>query len=253
MNNTTIDLINAHGSVRSYKTDPVPGEMIEAIVAAGQRASTSSNLQMYSVVVTTDGEERKQMMKLCANQKHIAQAPVFMTWCADLSRLERVCAHQGYRQESGNIENLLLAAVDVTLFMQNAALAAESLGLGICYIGGIRNQPQEVIDLLGLPKLVFPLNGMTLGWPEKPPTIRPRLPLTAVLHWDRYNEDDEASLREYDEAMIETGIYAGRQVSGGGEVAASAYGWMEHSARRASKSHREGLLKVLQDAGFALK
>jgi len=251
MTNPTIELINTHGSVRSYKPDPVSNEMIESIVVAGQRASTSSNLQMYSVVVTTDEDKRKEIKTLCGNQKHIEQAPVFMTWCADLSRLERMCDLRGYQQESGNMENLLLAVIDVTLMMQNAALAAESMGLGICYIGGIRNDPQAVIDLLGLPKLVFPLVGMTLGWPEKPAMIRPRLPLEAVLHWERYDQDDEAHLQAYDQAMIATGIYAGRQVSGSGSIEESEYGWTEHSARRASKSFREGLLRVLQDVGFA--
>ncbi|MBN2043845.1 MAG: NADPH-dependent oxidoreductase [Anaerolineales bacterium] len=253
MTNSTIDLMHQHGSVRSYKSDPVPRQMIETITAAGQRASTSSNLQMYSVVVTTGKAKRKRLMELCGNQKHIAQAPVFMTWCADLSRLERVCQLQGYQHESGNVENFLLAAVDVSLVMQNAALAAESLGLGMCYIGSIRNNPQEVIDLLGLPTLVFPISGMTLGWPVKAPMIRPRLPLEAVLHWECYNQDDEAYLRAYDQAMVDTGIYAGRQVTGGGEMPKSAYGWLEHSARRVSKSQREGLLKVLQKSGFALK
>ncbi len=176
-----------------------------------------------------------------------------MTWCADLSRLERVCQMQGYQQVSGNMENLLLAVVDVTLMMQNAALAAESMGLGMCYIGGIRNDSQAVIDLLGLPKLVFPLVGMTVGWPERAPMIRPRLPLEAVLHWEQYNDDDEAHLRAYDQAMIATGIYAGRQVGGGSEMAVSEYGWMAHTARRVSRSHREGLLEILQAAGFALR
>ena len=252
MTNPTIELIHQHGSVRHYKPDPVSLQMIETIVEAGQRASTSSNLQMYSVVVTTEEEKRQQLMEFCNGQKHIGQAPVFMTWCADLSRLERVCALQGYEQVSGNMENLLLAAVDVTLMMQNATLAAESMGLGMCYIGAIRNNSQAVIDLLGLPKLVFPLVGMTLGWPEKAPMIRPRLPLEAVLHWEQYDADDEALLRAYDRAMIATGIYAGRQVGRAG-MDEEDYGWMEHTARRVSKSHREGLLKVLQDAGFALR
>jgi FMN reductase (NADPH) len=253
MTNPTIDLIHEHGSVRAYKPDPVSKEMIETIVAAGQRASTSSNLQMYSVVVTTDETKRARLKELCGNQKHITQAPVFMTWCADLSRLERMCNLQGYQQVSGNMENLILGVVDVTLMMQNAALAAESLGLGMCYIGGIRNNPQEVIELLGLPKLVFPVCGMTLGWPEKTPMIRPRLPLKAVLHWECYDQDDEVELRAYDQAMIATGIYAGRQVSGGDKMRENEYGWMEHSSRRVSRSFREGLLQTLQDAGFALK
>ncbi len=256
MNTPTIELMHKHGSVRHYKSDPIPREMIETIVAAGQRAATSSNMQMYSVVATLDDEKRARMQTLCGNQKHIAQAPVFLAWCADLSRLDRISAQQGYEQEAGYVENFLLAAVDVAIMMQNAGLAAESLGLGFCYIGAIRNQPQEVIELLNLPRLTFPVAGMTLGWPEKPPRIRPRLPLDAVLHWETYATDGEAEhLQAYDEAMIATGIYSGRQVTAVSteEIPEKAYGWMEHSARRASQVVRPHLREVLHNQGFELK
>ena len=253
MSNPVIERIHQHGSVRHYKPDPVSTDLIKTIVAAGQCASTSSNLQMYSVVVTTQEAQRFQLMGLCGDQAHIGQAPVFLTWCADLSRLERVCEMQGYIAESGYTENLLLAAVDVSLVMQNATLAAESLGLGICCIGGIRNQSQAVIDLLGLPRLVFPMCGMTLGWPERAPRIRPRLPLEAVLHWEQYQPDDRPQLLAYDQAMLETGIYSGRQVSDGEQKSSQAYGWLEHSSRRVSKAYRTELRQRLMDAGFEMK
>lgn len=238
-----------HGSVRHYTDEPVPDELIETIVAAAQRASTSSNLQMYSVVVTREAEARRHLYALCGEQKHILQAPVFLTWCADFSRLERVCQMQGYTLQAGYMENLLLATVDTALAMQNAALAAESLGLGMCYIGAIRNNPRQVIRLLGLPRLVFPLCGMTLGWPARPPRVRPRLPLEAVLHWERYNPDDEAALRAYDQTMAATGIYKGRQ-EGGKSIPEQTYGWLEHSARRVSRPLRVHLRQALAEAGF---
>ncbi len=256
MTNPTLDLIHKHGSVRSYKPDPVPQELIESIVIAGQRAATSSNLQMYSVVALQDATRRAQMQTFCNNQKHISQAPVFLTWCADLSRLDRVCEMQGYQQEAGYVENFLLAAVDVAIMMQNAGLAAESLGLGFCYIGSIRNSPQEVIDLLKLPKYTFPVCGMTLGWPTQPPRIRPRLPLEAVLHWETYDSSDEARhLQAYDEAMVATGIYQGRQVKveKDGQIEEQDYGWTEHSARRVSNVLRPHLREVLRKQGFELK
>jgi FMN reductase (NADPH) len=213
MSTPTIDQIYRHYSVRAYKPDPVPPNLVETVVAAGQRASTSSNLQTYSVVVVTDADRRARMAELCGGQKHVAQAPVFLAWCADLSRLDRVCQMRGYQQVADHVESFLIAAIDAAIAMQNAALAAESLGLGICYIGGIRNQPQAVIELLALPRLVFPISGMTLGWPAAEPFIRPRLPLNAVLHWEQYDLKGEVeALTDYDQAMIETGIYRGRQV-----------------------------------------
>ncbi|RME52151.1 MAG: NADPH-dependent oxidoreductase, partial [Caldilineae bacterium] len=148
----------------------------------------------------------------------------------------------------------LVAAVDVAIMMQTATLAAESLGLGMCYIGAIRNNPREVIELLGLPKRMFPISGMTLGWPDADPILRPRLPLEAVLHWETYNPDDEEALLAYDQAMIETGIYQGRQVPVPGKPEeVEAYGWLEHTARRVSQPMRTHLRTVLREQGFPLE
>ncbi len=253
--NPTIEQMHRHASVRSYKPDPVPQSLIEAVVVAGQRASTSSNLQMTSVVAVTDPETRQTLAHLCGNQGHIAQAPVFLAWCADLSRLDRICAARNYTHVAEYVENFLLGAVDTAIMMQNAALAAESLGLGMCYIGAIRNRPQEVIDLLHLPRLVFPLVGMTLGWPAATPMLRPRLPLPAVLHWERYDSSgEEEALIDYDRAMVATGIYDGRQVPVPGKPdQVEEYGWQEHSARRVSQPHRTQLREVLEKQGFALR
>ena len=255
MSNATLDLISRHGSVRKYRPDPVPVETIETIISAAQRTSTSSNMQAYSVVAVMDAAKRARLAELCGNQEHIAQAPVFLAWCADLARLDRACEMRGYTQVTSYVENFLIAALDAVIAAQTAALAAESLGLGICYIGSIRNNTQAVIDLLGLPRLVFPITGMTVGWPAAEPLIRPRLPLRAVLHWepdDRAGEDE--ALAEYDRAMAATGIYGGRQVPAPGKPdVMEDYGWTEHSARRVSQALRTDLREVLERQGFALK
>jgi FMN reductase (NADPH) len=254
MTNQTIQMIHQHGSVRQYKADPVPPEMVETVVQAGQRAATSSNQQMYSVVALTDPEKRALMQTYCNDQKHISQAPVFLTWVADLSRLDRVCQARGYTHQAAGVENFLLAAVDTAIAAQNAVLAAESLGLGTCYIGAIRNKPRQVVELLNLPRLAFPLVGMTLGWPVKAPLVRPRLPLDAVLHLEEFDPQDEAAhLAQYDQEMIETGIYSGRQVSAADPLPADQYGWTEHTARRVSQVARPHLREVLIEMGFELK
>lgn len=254
MTNTTLDLMHAHGSVRRYKPDPVPVSVIETIIEAGQRASTSSNLQTYTVIAVTDAQTRLRLSELCGGQKHVAEAPVFLAFCADLARLERVCQMRGYEQRVEYIESFLIAAVDVAIMAQNVALAAESLGLGICYIGSIRNHPQEVIDLLELPRLVFPITGMTVGWPEKPPRIRPRLPLREVLRWEKYGPPLDEALLEYDQTMAATGIYDQRQVSVSGKPdEVEDYGWLEHTARRVSRAERTNLRAVLEKQGFGLK
>jgi len=253
MTNPTLDLIHAHGSVRRYKPDPVPASVIETIIQAGQRASTSSNLQAYTVIAVTETATRARLSELCGGQKHVAEAPVFLTFCADLARLERVCELRGYTQIVKNVENFLIAAVDAVIMAQNVALAAESLGLGICYIGSIRNNPQEVIDLLDLPRLVFPITGMTIGWPEKPPRIRPRLPLREILRWEKYSPPLDEALFEYDKIMAATGIYDQRQVPVPGKPdEVEDYGWLEHTARRVSRTERAGLRAALEQQGFGL-
>ncbi len=252
MTTPTINLIHQHGSVRSYRSDPVPEAWIEEIVIAAQRASTSSNLQTYSVIATTDQEKKDRISEICSGQKHISQAPLFMLWCADFSRLKRVCDHQGYQVDASWMENFMIAVVDAAIAMQNAALAAESLGLGICYIGALRNDPRALREMFGLPDLVYPVCGMTLGFAEKSPMIRPRLPLGAILHWDTYNEDDREYLDEYDQDMISTGIYAGRQV-GREDLDPKDYGWMEHSARRVSKPSRPHLRETIIESGFSIR
>lgn len=252
--NPTLDLIHRHGSVRDYRPDPVPPETIEAIVAAAQRTSTSSNMQAYSVIAVTDPATRARLAELCGGQAHVAQAPVFLAWCADLARLERVCELRGYTQEAGHTENFLVAAVDAVIAAQTAALAAESLGLGICYIGSIRNNPAEAIALLGLPRLTFPVTGMTVGWPAVEPPIRPRLPLASVLHRERYNPDHDAGLAEYDRVMVAAGAYQGRRTPVPGRPGEMEdYSWTEHAARRVAQTTRAGLREVLEQQGFALK
>ncbi len=254
--NETITLIKRHGSVRRYKPDLVPQVLVGEIVRAAQQSSTSSNLQMYSVVAISDEDRKETMAQLCGDQDFIRQAPVFLAWCADLSRLERVSRRQGFQQVSRYVENFLLAAVDTAILMQSAALAAESLGLGICYVGAIRNNPREVIELLQLPDLVFPVAGMALGYPVMPPKIRPRLPLEAVLHWETYDSEGEVEMiAEYDRAMIATRIYKGRQVTNKhtADEEPVIYGWAEHSARRSSVPKRPYLRRILEEQGFHLE
>ncbi len=240
-----LDVVYAHRSIRRYRPDPVPWEMVEAIVAAAQRTSTSSNLQTYSVVAVTDPAKREQLAELCGNQDHIRQAPVFLAWCADRYRLDLVCAMKGLKQSTEYVEDFLVAAIDAALAMQTAALVAESMGLGMCFIGGIRNRPREVIRLLELPEHVFPISGMTLGWPAEDPEPRPRLPLEAILHRERYNRDQQAYLEAYDRVTRERGMYRRRD----GQV----LGWLDVAARKASRGGRDHLRPILEEQGFPLR
>jgi len=128
MENSTLDLIHRHALVRHYKPDPLPVSVIETIITAAQCASTSSNLQTYSILAVADAEKRVRLSKLCGNQAHIREAPVFLALYADLAYLERVCSFRVYTQITEYAENYLIAAIDVSIAAQNALLNAESLG-----------------------------------------------------------------------------------------------------------------------------
>lgn len=195
----------AHRSVRAYLDQPVPEGTAEAMVAAAQSAATSSNLQVWSVVAVRDAERRTRLSALCGQQAHIRQAPLFMAWVADLSRLDRIAQSLHKPAEANHFfEMFLVAVVDAALAAQNAVLVAEAMGLGTVYIGGLRNQPEAVAAELGLPPRSFGLFGMCVGWPDaaRPADIKPRLPQAAVLHHERYDSAAEAAaMAAYDGVM----------------------------------------------------
>ncbi|MBD0382770.1 oxygen-insensitive NADPH nitroreductase [Paenibacillus sedimenti] len=200
--NEIIALLQNHRSIRKFTGDPVSEAQLSAILAAAQAASTSSNMQAYSVIGVTDAELKKQLAVLAGNQAYVSECPLFLVWCADLHRYEKAVRLHADTPVTGNAENFIVATVDAALAAQNAAVAAESLGLGVVYIGGLRNNPAEVSRLLGLPQLVYPVFGMCIGMPDQEPLHRPRLPREAVYHENRYTDNSDAILA-YDETIRE--------------------------------------------------
>jgi FMN reductase (NADPH) len=241
--NQTIELLTRHRSIRKFKPDPIPQESLEAILRAAQMASTSSNVQAYSIVGVTDPELKKEIAALAGNQVYIEQCPLFLLWCADLNRNKEACRLQGVEMVSGTMENLLVATIDVALASQNAAVAAESLGLGIVYIGGVRNNPRPISDLVGLPELVYPVFGMCVGYPDQNPDIRPRLATSAVYHENRYDASKaRAEIERYDAIMRE--YYRSRT---GGKVDTT---WSKGIADKFKQPLRDHMAAFLRDQGF---
>jgi FMN reductase (NADPH) len=244
-NNETLELLNRHASVRQYKDTPVSEDQLAAIIGAGQMASTSSNVQAYSVIAVSDPALKSQLAALAGNQAYIGQCPVFLVWCADMYRLRQAAAPhlEGAPTYEDSTENLIVATVDVALAAQNAAIAAESLGLGIVYIGGIRNRIDEVSELLGLPELVWPVFGMCVGYPAAPTGQRPRLPLQAVLHHNGYNaETAMEQVKSYDE---ETRVYLRERTGGKQDVP-----WSALMGKRLVEPVRLHMKEFLQGKGF---
>lgn len=181
-----------HRSVRQYLDAPVTEAQLEAIVSAAQRASTSSNLQAWSVVAIREEDRRRRLSEALGGLPYIESAPLVLVWVADLARNEQLIRSRGVDAETLDfIEVTLLGTLDVGIAAQNALLAAESLGLGGVFVGGIRNNPAAVSEQLGLPSRTFPIVGMAIGVPDpdEGTGMKPRLPLSGVLHHERYDTE----------------------------------------------------------------
>ena len=203
--NDAIALLLSHRSIRGYRSDALPTGTLETLIAAAQSAATSSNLQTWSVVAVTDPAKKAAIAKLSAGQNHIEQCPVFLAWVADLSRNQRLGAEEGVELEAmPYLETFLVAAIDAALAAQNAATAAQSLGLSTVYIGAMRNNPREVGEILGLPQGTMGVFGLCVGYaaPEAVNEVKPRLPQDAILFRDTYGNPAEPRLRAvYDAKM----------------------------------------------------
>ncbi|MFI5385591.1 MAG: nitroreductase family protein [Fimbriimonadales bacterium] len=234
-----------HRSVRRYSDRPVSEELMSALMAAAQSAATSSTLQLWSVVSVQEPERRETMVKLCAGYEHVRQAKWFLCFIADHYRLKQAAAKVGECAEGlPYAEFFTMAVVDAALAAERLVCAAESIGLGICYIGALRDHAAEVKDVLGLPEGTFGVFGLCIGWPEEPlgAGIKPRLSQGAVWHRERYDLDVDVS--EYDERM--RAFYETQEMKG--EVT-----WSMRSGRRVDDHHmtgREILLGWLKSQGF---
>jgi FMN reductase (NADPH) len=243
--NATIKQIHEHCSIRKFKSDPVTEEQLTVILKSAQMASSSKNMQAYSVIRVKNTETRKEFAALAGNQQYIVECPLFLVWCADLNRIRIACSQYEDIRIHSTTENFILATVDTAIAAQNAALAAESLGLGIVYIGGIRNNPRLATELLRLPKLVYPLFGMCIGYPDQEPTKRPRLPLEIVLHEEVYSSEHfESHIDHYDKITRE--YFATR--AGGNRDS----NWSKEMVKKMELPLREDMRAFLFDQGFEL-
>lgn len=244
--NDVIALLKSHRSIRKYSDEPVSQEIVEALVEAGQCAATSSFIQACTVIQVQDKQTRKKLQDCAAGQPYVSESPVFLVFCADMQRHRQACGMHGAPMLSGYTEQFLTASMDCALFAQNVLVAAESMGLGGCYIGALRNRIEEVGKLLGLPKLVYPIFGLCLGYPAQDPERKPRLPLQVVLKQERYDDSaDVALIREYDSSVRQ--YYKTRT---GGTKDNS---WSEQISEMLVKEARPHMLSFLQDKGFLLK
>ncbi len=242
--NQVIRLLKNHRSIRKFTPEPVSDEMVVAIIEAAGWASTSNFIQAYSVIRVTKEQTRKQIAELAGPQSWVETSPVFLIFCADLKRAENACFHENKKMVPGFTEQFIIATVDASLAAQNAMIAAESIGLGGVFIGGIRNDPEKVSALLKIPEHVYPVFGMCLGYPDDKPEQKPRLPVDVVLKEERYQED-AAELTKYNDICEE---YYQNRSSGSRDDT-----WTLQISEMMSKPARPHMRAFLEKKGFEFK
>lgn len=237
----TIDLLCSHRSIRAFTEQGIDDAQRRAIIAAAQAASTSSFLQCSSIVRITDREKRRALAELAGGQSWVTDAPEFWVFCADFNRHLQICPDA----QLGRAEQLLLGCVDTALMAQNAMVAAESLGLGGVFIGGIRNNIADVTALLELPKFVLPLFGFCIGYPSASPDVKPRMPQAMLVHENSYHQVDKTVLAEYDQQITE--YYQQRDSNQRSET------WSDLIQRLIVKETRPFMLDYLHQQGWATR
>ncbi|MCA1741431.1 MAG: nitroreductase family protein [Bacteroidales bacterium] len=181
-------------TVRKYEEKAIESALLERILTAGTRASTTGNMQVYSIIVTRDQEMKRRMAPAHFNQPMVTEAPVVLTFCADFNRFNIWCRQREAEPGYDNFLSFMTAAIDALLVAQTVCNAAEEEGLGICYLGTATYNADRLIEILELPAGVVPVTTVTMGWPALVPEQPDRLPLEAVVHYERYHDYDTAAI-----------------------------------------------------------
>jgi FMN reductase [NAD(P)H] len=243
--NETVRLLQAHHSSRSYKTDPIPEEVLEAIIESAHRAPTSTNSQEVSLVVVRNQESRARIAKIAGGQPWIAQAPVFIAVVVDFYKtgmgVEKAGGEQVFQR---SLEGILAAVSDAGIAMATIMTAARASGLGVVPIGGIRRDAQAMIDLLGLPRNTFPVDGVVLGYVAEESPQKPRMPIESFRHDEKYQAEAlKPAIDAYDRTLQEYWKKTGRT---------DGLSWSENMAQHYGSFSR--LLKsVAQKQGFTIE
>ena len=215
--NPVLESLFKHRSIRKYKNQPLEDEKLQLIIKAAQAAPSWCNGEQVSIVVVKDQALKDKLKVCCWNQTHVSTCSVFLVFCADFYRVSLAFEKAGKTKEDfekymSNIDTLIIGSHDVGISLQNATVAAESMGLGTVHIGGIRVKSLEVTKELNLPKYCIPLVGLCVGYPDEDPGLKPRIPPKGVCFENKYNTDNaKAGVDEYDEIMKK--YYAEREAN----------------------------------------
>ena len=180
--------IQQRRTIRKYAQKEVPETLLNRLLEEAERTPTMGNLQLYSVVITRDGAMKRKLAPAHFNQPMVEGAPVVLTICADFRRTSLWAENRQAVPGYDNFLSFMNAATDALLYTQTFCNLAEAEGLGTCFLGTTVYMPQMIIDILQLPKLVFPVATITLGWPDEEPLLSDRLPVAAIVHQESYDD-----------------------------------------------------------------
>jgi nitroreductase len=199
-------LLRSHRSIRQFKTDPIAPELIERVCHDAILGSSSSgNLNTFAIVLTEDPDRKARLCEMHYGQPMIRQAPLLITFCADVHRTRRWLALREARDNFNNLQGFLVAAFDAIILAQSVSLGFEAEGLGICYLGTTIDNATEIAKFLELPETCVPVTSIVVGYPDETPAARDRLALGAYLHRERYQPPSAPDL---------LAIYAEREIKG---------------------------------------
>ena len=242
-------------SIRVYKDEPVPEDLIQVLIACAQSAPTKSNLQQYSILIVKEQSIRNELAPWCPRTKGLEDVPILLVFCADIRRNQSIAKFRQKRYANNNMDTFLNATVDASLSMGFFVAAAEAAGLGCAPLSSLRDNIHAVSDILNLPKGVFPDAGVMCGWPKVEGYVNQRLPQSVIVHYDRYDDKNlEHNIDDYDQARhsifpVPKERQSNRDLFG----TASFYGWSEHISRQLAIPERADFRAFLLEHGFDLR
>jgi nitroreductase len=244
-----IQTIHAHRSIRQYTNQPISHQLLNKILEAGTRASTTGNMQVYSIIVTTKDDIKKALSPAHFNQPSITQAPVVLTFCADYNRFNKWCLQRQAEPGYNNFLSFITGAIDALLAAQNVCIAAESEGLGLCYFGTTTYNADQIIDILQLPKGVVPIATVTIGYPAESPDLTDRLPLEAVVHYETYHDYSSKAIEKIYSEKENNSVSQSFVKENHKETLAQVFTDIRYK-KADNEYFSEVLLKVLKTQGF---
>jgi nitroreductase len=243
------DILLNRRTIRKYSPEPVDEKLLNELITMSCRASTTGNMQLYSIIINREQEKKKELAPLHFNQKMILEAPLVLTFCADFNRFNKWCRLRNAVPGYDNFLSFVTAAIDAVILAQTFCIAAEEKGLGICYLGTTTYNAHRIIDVLTLPKGVIPITTVTVGWPAEKPEQVDRLPVEAIIHDESYSDYSNEMIAGFykekeDRADSKQFLYENSKES-------LAQVFTDVRYKKADNDHfSKILLQVLKDQGF---